>query len=103
MKTNVQMRKKDIWAQEYLAEFQVKRPKSRTQVHPRWLILIIFLLLCYVGYVEKRDLELRKALRNCQEVKEVTARVRTHVWIMDKSCSDQLLNSADGILRIKTK
>ena len=38
----------------------------------------------------KREIELRKD-------------VSVHQWIMSDSCSDQLMNSVDGILRIKTK
>jgi hypothetical protein len=64
-------------------------------------ILIIFLSFCYVGYAEKRDYELKKALKYCREAQAFAQEQSTHVWIMDKSCSKQLTNSVDGVLRIK--
>lgn len=60
-----------------------------------WLsILVIFLLAGLVGRMEIRELALK---REIQARKDVSV----HQWIMSDSCSDQLTNSKDGILRIK--
>lgn len=53
------------------------------------LIALRFCLLLNARYrAVSRELELRKG-------------VSVHSWIMTDSCSDQLMNSKDGILRIK--
>lgn len=63
--------------------------------YPFWIsIVVIFLLAGLVGKMEVRELELKR---------EIQARknVSVHSWIMDESCSKQLLTS--DTLRLKLK
>jgi hypothetical protein len=77
--------------------------KRKHQVHAGWLVLLVILVFLYASKQEYQELELRKALKYCKEVQEFQKEQPTHIWQMSKTCSDQLLNSADGILRIKIK
>jgi len=68
------------------------RTKKSNPVVSFWLPIIFIVTL--LGIATKMTLDDKKK-RN-----EIIQK-QTHVWIMDDSCSEQLLNSTDGIIRIK--
>lgn len=75
--------------------------KRKHQVSAGWLVLGVILCLLIVGYTEKKENVLRKELEAIREDYRALQGKSVHNWIMDESCSDQLLNSTDGVLRIK--
>ena len=70
--------------------------KRNTDLKFWFMIIVIMILLGFVGHQELQDIKLKQQIHQCQTQ-------NTHVWIMDKSCSTQLLNATDGILIIKTR
>jgi len=59
-------------------------------------LIVILLLAGIVGKMEIRELELKREIQLRKDVS-------IHNWIMSDSCSEQLLNARDGVLRIKVK
>lgn len=75
--------------------------KRKHQVNAWWLVLAIVVCLCIVGNMEKKDFETRQRLQDTREKLSELQQTHYHLWEMDESCSDQLTNSVDGVLRIK--
>jgi hypothetical protein len=75
--------------------------QKKYQVDSLWLILAIIAGLLITGAMERRDLIQKQTIKTIKGQYSALQNKNYLVLEVDKSCADQLMNSKDGVLRIK--